>query len=415
MTRACAAILVLAAAACSDPPSPPPVAPAADAGVVEQRDAGLVMSEDASAADAVPSVDASAPDASASDASADPDAGVVACQPPAADIPEDTALRGPWPVGARTTTVAGLRAELWYPARRGSERGLVPRRYDVREHLPPADRGRIPDAENPWQSCDCYADLPIDDTHGPFPVVLFVHGTAAFRTQSASLATHWASRGFVVLAADHPGLELGDVLAGQFRSDAANEAAALLDALDGLDVAPQLDRARIGVVGHSAGGGAIAGLGTRPGVRVVMPLASRGVGRKGTDVSALIMGGEADGIARYSGQVSGYESTSAPKRLVGIEGAGHLAFSDLCIIGREGGGLLAIAQRNGVMVNGLIARLAEDGCGPTNLDAERGLVIVRDATAAALEEVLHCVPRRAAALTGLPARYAEVELRETLR
>jgi hypothetical protein len=144
----------------------------------------------------------------------------------------------------------------------------------------------------------------------------------------------------------------------------------------------------------------------------VVPLASRGVGRKGPDVSALVMGGKADGIARYSGQVSGYESTSAPRRLVGIDRAGHLAFSDLCIIGRDGGGLLAIAQRNGVMVNRLIATLAEDGCGPQDLDAERGLLIVRDATAAALEEVLTCEPARAAALTTLPARYAEVELRE---
>lgn len=59
--------------------------------------------------------------------------------------------------------------------------------------------------------------------------------------------------------------------------------------------------------------------------------------------------------------------------------------------------------------------MAGDGCGPTNLDAERGLVIVRDATAAALEEVLHCEPRRATALAGLPARHPEVELREALR
>ena len=43
--------------------------------------------------------------------------------------------------------------------------------------------------------------------------VVFVHGTASFRTQSLTQMTHWASRGFVVLAADHPKIRLKDLLA----------------------------------------------------------------------------------------------------------------------------------------------------------------------------------------------------------
>ncbi|MBL8718411.1 MAG: hypothetical protein JNL79_20685 [Myxococcales bacterium] len=132
-------------------------------------------------------------------------------------VPTDTSQRGPWPVGAKTVTLAGLVTEVWYPAVVGSDAGKTKLQYDIRKHLPPADAAKIPDADNPLQACDCYADLPMDTAHGPYPLVLFIHGTAAFRTQSASQATHWASRGFVVVAADHPGIGLQDILAGQRR------------------------------------------------------------------------------------------------------------------------------------------------------------------------------------------------------
>ena len=96
----------------------------------------------------------------------------------------------------------------------GFEAGAEKVRYDIRDELPASERGKIPDAENPWQDCDCYRDLPLDETHGPYPVVVFVHGTAAFRHQSLPIVTHWASRGFVVLALDHayeaPVVELAD-------------------------------------------------------------------------------------------------------------------------------------------------------------------------------------------------------------
>jgi len=40
--------------------------------------------------------------------------------------------------------------------------------------------------------------------------VVFVHGTASFNVASAGTMAHWASRGFIVMAADHPGLNLAD-------------------------------------------------------------------------------------------------------------------------------------------------------------------------------------------------------------
>ena len=52
------------------------------------------------------------------------------------------------------------------------------------------------------------------------PPVVFVHGTAGFRSQSLEIVTHWASRGFVVIAADHPGLYLGDLIRSVCGQDA---------------------------------------------------------------------------------------------------------------------------------------------------------------------------------------------------
>ncbi len=43
--------------------------------------------------------------------------------------------------------------------------------------------------------------------------------------------THWASRGFVVIAADHPGMRLLDILSGAFSFHQADQATEILDAL----------------------------------------------------------------------------------------------------------------------------------------------------------------------------------------
>jgi dienelactone hydrolase len=330
--------------------------------------------------------------------------------------PADYGARGPWPVGARTVTVNGLTTEVWYPAQLGSEAGQERAVYDIRKHLPDADAAKIPDADNPWQVCDCFRDLPLDESHGPYPVVLFIHGTAGFRTQSLTFMTHWASRGFVVVASDHPKIMLKDALQFMFGGDQAGDARKVLDVLAApagelAFLAGRIDMNRVGMVGHSAGGGAISGFGTRPGVRVLVPMASRGVGA-GT-MSSLIMGGMDDGIAQYSQVKQGFGAAQPKKRLVGIEKAGHLAFSDLCFIGRDQGGILQIALDHGVMVNQLIASLARDGCMEGQLSAERGWEIINWATAAVLEESLLC-GTPAPNLGDIQTRFPEVKEYEEL-
>lgn len=339
---------------------------------------------------------------------------------PLLPVPADPSVRGPWAVGARTVTLAERTTEIWYPAAPGSEAGEATATYDLRLHLPAEEQGKIPDEANPWQPCECYRDLPLDDAHGPYPVVVFIHGTAGFRTQSLTFMTHWASRGFVVVASDHTGITLGDVLGGNFGADQAGDAAKVLDALaapagETAFLAGHIDLGRVGLAGHSAGGTAIAGFGGRPGVRVLAPMAAGGATPGEALESTLVMGGMVDGIVAYGSQQSGYEAAAPRKRLVGLAGAGHLAFSDLCVLGAEEGGILQIALDYGVDVPPLLIPLAQDGCMADNLSPEAGFEIIEAASSAAFEEALHCDAAMGAALAGLPGRYPAIgEYQEAL-
>lgn len=335
------------------------------------------------------------------------------------DLPELPEAHGPWDVGARTVTVGRLTAEVWYPAAPGSAGDPV--RYDLRQWLPPSELESIPDDDNPWQDCDCRRDLPIDEAHGPYPVVVFAHGTAAFRTQSLSILTHWASRGFVVIAADHPGLFLGDQLALACPDDASGprnvpgDVRLLVDALDAPSgelafLEGHIDRARLGLAGHSAGG-AVTGLAESTRAQVVIGLSSSQPASAAPNLRAsLFLGAEDDAVVRYSQTVEAYERSADPKWLLGIAGSGHLAPSDLCDLENgEGQDLVEVAQEHGVC-GAMFASILFD-CQDTHIDPEDARVITRAITTAVLEQTLHCQDR-AAVIAAIPDRFESVsELR----
>jgi hypothetical protein len=332
--------------------------------------------------------------------------------------PTDPAVDGPWLVGARTVQVGRLTTEVWYPAPYGSAAGQTPVRYDIREALNPSQRTLIPDADNPWQDCDCYRDLPLDEAHGPYPVVVFVHGTAAFRHQSLTMMTHWASRGFVVVAADHPGLMLGDLLANLCPDDPSGEQDlsgdidALLAALaapagDLAFLAGRIDPTRVAITGHSAGGNASAEASTKPNVRVVMPLAASAAATD-TDAlqSVLYMGGLADGIVGYDDTTTAWTSSPAPRRLVGLTNTGHLFCSDLCDTRNAAGkNLLEIASDYNLCGSAFAGILFD--CNEAYLEGDRGREIVEAATSTVLETTLQC-RTDLGEVSALQDRYAEI-------
>jgi hypothetical protein len=336
--------------------------------------------------------------------------------------PDDAAARGPWAVGVRTVTLAGLTVDVWYPAVPGSDAGKEPARYDIREALPLSEAAKIPDADNPWQRCDCVRDLPLDTAHGPFPAIVFVHGTAAFRHQSLPLVTHWASRGFLVIAADHPGLYLGDFLGMACGAQAPpQKLSADLDTLiaalgspggDLAFLAAHVDASRLAVIGHSAGGGAAAMATSKPGVRVVIPLAAaQSAPASPTLESVLYLGGLADRIASWNQVMTAWSGAATPRRLVGIAAGGHLTFSDLCETkNAQGEDLLQIAEANEVCGAQFAGFLFD--CDPAHIEGRKGWDIINYASSSVLESVLQCRTRD---VSDIKSIYPDVaEYREAL-
>eukprot|EP00002_Diphylleia_rotans_P010996 TRINITY_DN217_c0_g1_i6.p1 TRINITY_DN217_c0_g1~~TRINITY_DN217_c0_g1_i6.p1 ORF type:complete len:378 (-),score=83.13 TRINITY_DN217_c0_g1_i6:73-1206(-) len=345
--------------------------------------------------------------------------------------PANPGAVGPHLIGVRNATITtrSLNCEIWYPAAPGSDAGKSPQVWDIRELLPDRYAGYIPDEENPWQICQdpfCYRDLPLDTTFGPYPVMVFIHGTGGWKGQSLHHVTHWASRGFVVIAADHPGIYLKDAMDFKFDlTDQTGDAYKIIAALKEM-VEPDLlflrgfiDMSRLAVSGHSAGGSALRGMGDV--ANVLIPMGSSGVNERGATAlqSVLVLGGVEDGIADYSGQVNGYGTSPIPKRLAGVSKTGHHFCSEMCYLGRDGGGIAQIAIDNGIREALFFRALAEDGCDyyftGKFLQPEETWPVVNYASSAVLEELLMCDARMTDAVrsitTALPQTF---EYREQL-
>lgn len=323
--------------------------------------------------------------------------------------PEAFDAAGPWPVGARTVVADGLTLEVWYPARPGSDAGQPRARYDLREVMPPAEAAKIPDEDNAWLDCACHRDLPLDDAHGPYPVVVFLHGAASFRAQSAFLAAHWASRGFVVVAPDVPGAglaaALGEAQGGTLAAPGlVAEVVARGDggAADPLAFVRAHLAPRVAVAGHSLGSMLATTIADRDEVAATIAMAGALIRGRGP---ALLLVGDRDGIAPADRARAGFDDAPAGDELVIVRGAGHLAFSDLCLLGADRGGALAIARAHGVAVPDLVAELSQDGCRADDAPFAQTAPAIRAATAARLEATLRCDPRGEAALAALPQAF----------
>ena len=352
-------------------------------------------------------------------------------------IDPDPSVRGPWPVGAVTTMLGGIVTEVWYPAEQGSEAGLEPIDYDLREFLPESDQGLIPDDRTPLQHCDCFRDLPIDGEAGPYPVVVFIHGTAGFRSTNMENVTHWASRGFVVVSSDHPGISLKEMLGmftggGSGMTDQAGDARRVLMDLEEPSgeaalLVGHLDLSRVGVMGHSAGAGAASALGDV--ADVLIPYAGGSPIAADRVSSVLHVIGDLDTVATPS--TDGYDGTTTPtRRLTFIAGGGHMVGGGLCLLRDPSDPSIDILdlavefQIGGALAPFLPAffGMLFQGCNELPDDDEpfiaatRGVEILNYLSTGVLEETLHCSSTSADALAAIESVYGDdiADYRETL-
>lgn len=292
----------------------------------------------------------------------------------------DAAYTEPGPYVAGVTTVVlqgGRKAEVWYPAAPSSATGVPKDSYNIRSFLSPFLQFLLPANVNPPYETDAFRGLPVS-ADGPFPVVLFSHGAASFRLQSTFLTTHLASWGFVVVSPDYFERGLQSLLGSPpavTRSD-TKVANLAIDTVRSMSTAPGpfqgfAETNRFFPIGHSAGGGTSLSMLARPDVSFAIPMAA-GVNPdlgsvpavlSDTSKSIMWMAGQDDQVAALSRVQAGYDYTAGPDSLVVIPGAGHNnAFSDICEIARDEGGIVTLAIEAGLPLPDLVIRLGRDGC-----------------------------------------------------
>lgn len=298
--------------------------------------------------------------------------GLGACSTPAQWLPPDGP--GPWLAGATTREVVdgwgkAMTVEVWYPVpdrRRTHTDGVYT------ELLLPGDFARDADPAEPPEGAH-------------FPLVAFSHGNGGVRYQSAFLTEHLATHGFVVVAPDHPGDNLlepaGDPLtvAEERPRDIVGAVDAILALAAGDDplLAGLVADGAYAVAGHSfgawtalvVGGGEVDAPGLfdwcaggasdfcafvaggepddvaiegapDPRAEVVVALAPGGWYAFGDDglaavAPALVLAGDRDSVTPLDVEVEPtYARLGDPRALGVLEGAGHLSFTDTCVLGQ---------------------------------------------------------------------------------
>lgn len=201
---------------------------------------------------------------------------------------------------------------------------------------------------------------------GSYPLVIFSHGFGAKREAYVGLSSHWASQGYVVIKPAHSDagrLQLSNVEQAwrdQTPADWRNRVRDVTAILDGLDrieesypeLKGKIDRARIGVGGHSYGAFTamlVGGAKTYPGgtsyadprVKSVVVMSPQGPSEtfgltadswKDVSVPTLFMTGTQDrGMSENETpewRRQGFElSPAGDKWLVVLEGASHASFT----------------------------------------------------------------------------------------
>lgn len=328
--------------------------------------------------------------------------------------PTSYAENGPYGVGQRMMRLpSGAPVEVWYPTRPADVAGQPEGTYDIVDWLPPFLKGMLPAGATVTHPSGGVRRAPI--AKRGFPLVVFSHGFAGFRQQSTFLTAALASWGYVVAAPDHRSRTMTTVLGG--KAGTTTDVQDLRDTITLIGTKSRtrknwlhkrVDMTRVAAVGHSAGGRAVENL------AVVDPRVDTWVGMAGAATGALDQGatevpsqpglllvGGADQIVTADRMEQAYVAMSAPKRLVELGGAGHLAFSDLCEVGDGDAGLLSVADLLGFPIPANLVRLASDGCIDPELASVDAWPAVRHVVVAQLRSVLGPDQATTAAFDGL--------------
>lgn len=307
--------------------------------------------------------------------------GVLPFAPPDAE--------GPFAVGhARfeaTDAARGrsLPVDVWYPVDPGDEAGAPVTEYEVLGFAAASERA--------------FEEAPVSRA-ARFPLVVFSHGNGGVAFQSYFLTEVLASHGFVVVAPDHVGNTINDILGGTTDPTEEVAVARLRDvsflitlmqerSLTSGDVFEgAIARHRIGVTGHSFGGftalGVAAGFGEAdafelppgvdplppdPRVRAIVPIAPvssaySDMELAGIRVPTTIVGGTLDDTTPVVPE-SARAFALIPRNVVraDLAGAVHFSFTNSC-------DLVDAFVEGGIPVEIVVAIVGEDFIEPCGTD-----------------------------------------------
>ena len=242
---------------------------------------------------------------------------------------DDPRAPGPWGVGVRTVRLQ--KPSVVDPTQ--------PRTLDVVVWYPTTPGAGPVDA-----SLKGVVDAPVAAGDGPWPLVMFSHGSCGYPAQSTFLTTVLASRGFVVAAPPHPGNTLfefptcgtAQAQVASFRERPA-DVQFTLDAMLAATADPAspfsgaVDPDRVGMMGHSFGGlTTFLAATTDPRYKVAVPLAPATPGHPVLTIPSLIGLGAIDSVVSDPAARDAFAAAARPKMLFEVGDAGHYAFSDLC-------------------------------------------------------------------------------------
>lgn len=320
------------------------------------------------------------------------------------DNAPDPSVEGPYPVGVRTFTLVDdlrpeeqadgsfaprrFKLEVWYPARE-SARTADKEKIQLFDSLPPdLQDGLKPEDLGELQTI-AVRDAPARQDGDTYPMIIFSHGKGGIRLQSNFYTAYLASHGYVVVAPDHSGDTIVELLrevksTGNIQADSTVEAIvdrpkdviAILDLIEpildeqgGSDIEPLIDATRVGVTGHSFGAltsflvatmesRVDAIVGQTPTSQDVVGLQAQ-TPLEDVNIPMVVQSATLDGtLPEDTNARPLYETLTSQKAWLSLSRGGHFTYSDLCVLD-----VAAIS----VAVDLDVSNVLDDGCGPDSI------------------------------------------------
>ena len=343
------------------------------------------------ATDAETNADSGTDDSTDNDTGDSTDNGTAPAGPDAAP---DPSTFGPYPVGVQTFTIEdasrgedgprSLVVEVWYPSTDDTI-GMPTVSYGPEDILRPDAIAALGMSVDVSLETTAVRDVPVRSDAGPFPVVMFSHGSGGIRMQSTFFTVALASHGYVVVAPDHIGNTLSDIIIdGDLTAETLLES--LGDRTRDLDfivehlkdggeaaLASAIDFDRLGVAGHSFGAlTSLRWVGLNSDVDAAVAQATPGYSivwlgipdpLSDFEVPIMLQVGGLDMTTPPEDAATVWAQMSAPRSQMTLGKAGHFSFSDICSI--DATAILASLDLG-------LSDALDDGCTAENTDRETG-------------------------------------------